>query len=317
MGQPHIPPTPPRTSLAGKTIIITGENAGMGFEAARQFLTLKSSNVIIGVRSETKGQEAVAALRANVEVKEVSPDATIRAFELDLDNYESGLAFSRKIKVEVKELGILLCNGRVNIMSYQKSKSGHERVMQALELLPLLQATAAIRGAPSRLTIVGSISQTMHTLTKNPLIDSETAFDHFDNQMTYSGLTRYCDSKLVVDAFVRTLSSHVSFSEVIINNPCPGSVSTGFDKHMPAWLKPLIFVYRKISARNIEEGSRTLVYATSVVGPETHGKFLEHNKISPGASFLDLDEGSDFSERLWANTVEEAAKFDDELKRYS
>lgn len=74
----------------------------------------------------------------------------------------------------------------------------------------------------------------MHTLTKNPVIDSETVFDHFDDQMTYSDLTRYCDSKLVVDAFVRTLSSHVSSSEVIINNPCPGSVSTDFGKHLPA-----------------------------------------------------------------------------------
>lgn len=39
--------------------------------------------------------------------------------------------------------------------------------------------------------------------------------------------------------------------------------------------------------------------------------------IRRGASFLDLDEGSDFSERLWADTVEEAAKFDHELKRYA
>lgn len=134
MGQPQIPPTPPGTSLAGKTIIITGGNAGMGFEAARQFLTLKTSTVIIAVRSKTKGQEAVSALRTDLEVKKVNPDATIRAFELDLDDYESGLAFARKVKAEVKELDILLCNGGVNIMSYQKSKSGHERVMQGTNL---------------------------------------------------------------------------------------------------------------------------------------------------------------------------------------
>ena len=111
MGQPQIPPTPPGTSLAGKTIIITGGNAGMGFEAARQFLTLKASTVIIAVRSKTKGEEAVSALRADLEVKKINPDATIRVFELDLDDYESGLAFARKVKAEVKELDVLLCNG--------------------------------------------------------------------------------------------------------------------------------------------------------------------------------------------------------------
>lgn len=134
MGQPQIPPTPPGTSLAGKTIIITGGNTGMGFEAARQFLILKASTVIITVRSKTKGQEAIAALKANLEMKKVNPDATIQAFELDLDNYESGLAFAKRVKAEVKELDILLCNGGVNIMNYQKSKSGHERVMQGTNL---------------------------------------------------------------------------------------------------------------------------------------------------------------------------------------
>jgi len=102
----------------------------MGFEAARQFLTLKASRVIVAVRSKAKGQEAVSALRANAEVKKANPDAIIEAFELDLDDYESGLRFAQKVKAEVKELDILLCNGGVNIMNYQKSKSGHERVMQ-------------------------------------------------------------------------------------------------------------------------------------------------------------------------------------------
>ncbi|OBT70470.1 hypothetical protein VE03_00271 [Pseudogymnoascus sp. 23342-1-I1] len=326
MGQPQIPPTPPGTSLAGKTIIITGGNAGMGFEAARQFLTLKASTVIIAVRSKTKGQEAVSALKADPEVKKVNPNATIQAFELDLDDYESGLAFSRKVKAEVKELDVLLCNGGVNIMSYQKSKSGHERVMQvncythfliALELLPLLQATAAIRGAPSHLTIVGSVAQTMHTLIKNPVQASETVFGHFDSQIHYSGLTRYCDSKLFVNAFVRTLSSHVSASEVIVNNVSPGNVATGFDKQLPAWLKPIMFVYRKVSARNVEEGSRTLVYATAVAGPETHGKLLHNNNIFQDPLFLDQAEGSDFSKKLWVETVEEASKFDHELEKYA
>lgn len=121
--------------------------------------------------------------------------------------------------------------------------------------------------------------QSLHTLAKNPVKASETVFGHFDNQTTYSGLARYCDSKLIANAFIRTLSSHVSSSEVIINNLCPGLVATGFGKQLPVWLKPIMFVYRKISARDVEEGSRTLVYAAAVAGPDTHGKFLQHNKI--------------------------------------
>ena len=137
MGQPRIPPTPAGTSLAGKTIIITGGNAGIGFEAARQFLNLGVSRIILACRSLLKGQAAVSALRADPFVKEANPSAKIEVFELDLDDYQSGLRFARKVKEEVQELDILLNNGGMVMLKYEKSKTGHERMMQG----EILEAT--------------------------------------------------------------------------------------------------------------------------------------------------------------------------------
>lgn len=130
MGQPTIPPPPANISVASKTIIITGGNSGLGFEAARQFLVLGAHRVILAVRSPSRGQEAVVALRADAEVQQANPDAIVEVFELDLDDYESGLRFAQKVKSEVKELDVLLNNAGVFLMQFQKSKSGHERVMQ-------------------------------------------------------------------------------------------------------------------------------------------------------------------------------------------
>lgn len=143
MGQPTIPPTPAGTDLTGKTIIITGGNAGMGYEAARQFLILHASRVILAVRSPSRGQEAVSSLKNDVSVKKANPDAVIDVFQLDLDDYQSGLDFANKVKQEVKELDILLNNGGVNVMKYQQSKSGHERVMQGKSLRLLCRYTTA------------------------------------------------------------------------------------------------------------------------------------------------------------------------------
>lgn len=151
----------------------------------------------------------------------------------------------------------------------------------ALELLPLLRSTAAQRGSPSHLTIVGSATQTMHTLGKKPLDATETVYGHFDDQRKYSGLTRYSDSKLTINAFCRELATRVPASEVIVNNPCPGLVATGFDKQLPGWLKPIMYIYRKTSARPVEQGGRALIYASYVAGSETHGKFLQHNEVDP------------------------------------
>jgi NAD(P)-dependent dehydrogenase (short-subunit alcohol dehydrogenase family) len=105
----------------------------MGFEATRQSLTLQASRVILAVRSKSKGQEAISALRADPSVKTANPKATIEAFDLDLDGHESGRRFAQKVKQEVKELDILLCNGGVNIMKYQTSRSGHESHARSVE----------------------------------------------------------------------------------------------------------------------------------------------------------------------------------------
>jgi NAD(P)-dependent dehydrogenase (short-subunit alcohol dehydrogenase family) len=133
--QARIPPTPAGTSLVGQTAIITGGNAGLGFETARQFLALQASRVIITVRSELKGQEAISALRADPAVKAANPSAKIEAFLLDLEDYQSGLRFAQKVKQEVSELSILLCNAGINILKYEVSKSGHEMVMQGKSLV--------------------------------------------------------------------------------------------------------------------------------------------------------------------------------------
>ncbi|KAI3325551.1 putative carbonyl reductase [Xylariaceae sp. AK1471] len=329
MGAPPIPPTPAGTDLTGKTAIVTGGNAGLGLEAARQYLTLKAARVIIAVRSPAKGKEAVAELKADPTVQKVNPNAVIEAFPLDLDDFQSGADFVRKVKSEVPELDILLNNGGTNVLKYHKSASGHERVMQvnvythfliSLGLLPLLISTAERRGAPTHLSFVGSSMQSSHSLIKKPLAPNESVLQHFDDQKTYNAMTRYQDSKFMVNVLVRGLKKVVGEEnpKVIVNHMCPGLVSTGFDKDLPVWLKPLMFMYRKVSARHVSEGARTLIYATAVEGPESHGKFLANNVISSNdVPFLDEAAGEAFTEKAWKELVAECSKFDPELSRYA
>ena len=56
------PPSDPLTTLTGKTVLITGANVGLGFEAAIKFAKLKASRLIFGVRSLQRGEEAKARL---------------------------------------------------------------------------------------------------------------------------------------------------------------------------------------------------------------------------------------------------------------
>lgn len=92
-------------------------------------------------------------------------------------------------------------------------------------------------------------------------------------------MTRYCDSKLTVNAYVRKLAQLIPASEVIINNLCPGVVKTGFDKTLPIYIRGVMYVYRQLTARDVDEGARTYIYAAVLAGPESHGKFIFNNEI--------------------------------------
>ncbi|KAL8726559.1 MAG: hypothetical protein Q9181_005996, partial [Wetmoreana brouardii] len=287
--QASIGPTPDGTTLAGKTVIVTGANSGLGLEAARQYLVLGATRLILAVRSTRKGEDAAKYLSSHPTVQNANPHAQIKVMQLDLDDINNVHAFAQKVCEELDALHLLLLNGGVNITNYQTSTTGHERVMQvnyhsnallALLLLSLLESTATLQAQPSRLTFVGSVGMAMHTLKKNPLAVDETVARRYDDKAKYAGFQRYSDSKLMVAAFTQELAQHVSSDKVIVNNVCPGMVATDLDQNLALWLKSFISIVKKLRARNVEVGARTYVWAINVVGKESHGCFIANNKIT-------------------------------------
>lgn len=149
----------------------------------------------------------------------------------------------------------------------------------SLELFPLLQSTATTRGLPTHITFTGSATQIkQNTLTKKPIPPEGTVLGHFDDEANFNKFFRYADTKTVVSAFVRRLGA-LAPDEVVVNNPCPGLVQTGLDKNLPFYLRLPMGLVRRYTGRTVAEGARTLVYASIIAGPDTNGKFLQHNKV--------------------------------------
>jgi hypothetical protein len=141
-----------------------------------------------------------------------------------------------------------------------------------LELLPLLRATATLRGAPSRVTFTGSITQVFQeTLTKQPIAPGESVLGHWDDPKHFSSLFRYADTKLCVSA-----------DEVIVNDFCPGLVrNKGLDRNLNLAMQIFMQCVRQLIGRNIPDAARALVYSAVVAGKETHGTFLNNNQVHP------------------------------------
>jgi NAD(P)-dependent dehydrogenase (short-subunit alcohol dehydrogenase family) len=73
--------------LSNKTIIVTGGNAGLGYEAAL-FFASRNATVIVGVRSVQRGEQAKS------KILELVPNASIHFFECDLSNSQSIESFA-------------------------------------------------------------------------------------------------------------------------------------------------------------------------------------------------------------------------------
>jgi NAD(P)-dependent dehydrogenase (short-subunit alcohol dehydrogenase family) len=104
----------------GRTVIITGANSGIGFEAARA-LAGKGAHVILTARSEAKGQRALNILRA------AHPQASLEMLLLDLADLHSVWEFSENFRQKHNQLDLLINNAGVMAIPYRETEDGFER----------------------------------------------------------------------------------------------------------------------------------------------------------------------------------------------
>ena len=52
-------PSVEHEDLSGKTVVITGANIGLGFEAAKHFAQMNPDRLILGCRSKERGEAAI------------------------------------------------------------------------------------------------------------------------------------------------------------------------------------------------------------------------------------------------------------------
>ncbi len=105
-------------NLSGKTIIVTGGNSGLGFEAVK-CLSAKGAETILTCRNTKKGESA------KEKILEEYPNAKINVRKLDLADLKSIHSFVMNFNEKFHKIDVLLNNA--GIMSpYNKTKDGFE-----------------------------------------------------------------------------------------------------------------------------------------------------------------------------------------------
>lgn len=107
--------TPERLgTLTGKTYVITGANAGAGFQAAR-ILLKKGAEVVMLNRSAEKSTAAIAELKA-----EFGAGAAVRFIHMDLSDLSSVRAAAQDLLASTPNIDALICNAAIAQLPTQK-----------------------------------------------------------------------------------------------------------------------------------------------------------------------------------------------------
>ena len=103
----------------GRTFIVTGANSGLGLATSRQ-LARRGAHVIMAVRNEAKGRQAIADLA------DAQPDASLELRRLDLADLDSVRAFADRIHADGVPVDVLVNNAGVMMPPRALSPQGHE-----------------------------------------------------------------------------------------------------------------------------------------------------------------------------------------------
>jgi NAD(P)-dependent dehydrogenase (short-subunit alcohol dehydrogenase family) len=274
----RVPAIPASTDLAGKKVLVTGANIGLGFEAVRHFLRLRPSLIIMAVRSVDKGEAAATLLRREF------PDARIEVWELDMESFRSVQAFAARVERELDRLHVAVLNAGLGKLKFERVDEGgcHEVTIQvnylatallSLLLLPKLRPTTS-SSESGRLSIVNS-GASLGLSLEDP--GDGRLLDSFDRPEKFDYFGQYGLSKLLVMMFVAKLAETINPKEVIVNCTDPGATKgTGFFRNVNSWIMGIaIRAFMGLIGRRTADASRIYLHSSLVLGEESHGSWTD------------------------------------------
>lgn len=270
----NLPLVATKEDCFGRTFIVTGANTGLGREAARHFVALGATKVILGCRSIDKGQAAKDDIEASTETT-----GTVEVWELDLSKYSSVKVFAKRAIDTLDRIDVLVENAAVALPHSEKSE-GHETpvtvnvlstFLLAALLLPKMSQTARRSNSLPHLTVVGSragfsMEQVWKGISNEPLVK----IDGLEPKMA-----TYPMSKIMAILAVRHVASLVPVSRtgVVINVVCPGLCVTELSRNAPEAFREQLAKQHAQHGRTAEDGSRTLLHG-AVAAKDSHGHLL-------------------------------------------
>jgi hypothetical protein len=282
--------------LSGRTVVVTGANSGLGFEATRAFARA-GAHVVLACRSRTRGTLAKQSITRE------TPDASLAVRTLDLASLSSVRRFAERFDAEA--LDLLVNNAGVMAIPRRTTEDGFETQFGVNHLghfaLTGLLLDRLVAGGGAR---VVTVSSAFHRR-------GEVDFDDLQHADSYGPWEAYAQSKLANLLFAYELQRRLDDADLPVTSVAahPGYAATNLQLRGPQMRDSpvrtaLNVLANRLFAQNAEMGALPILYAATApavsggdyVGPDSFRGLRGYPTVTESS---DRSRDPDLARDLW------------------
>lgn len=270
-------------SLAGKNILVTGCNSGLGLETMR-VLALRGAHVLGTARTEAKAREAGSSVTGST-----SP------FACELSEPSSVRACVESVKKSGVRLDAVICNAGIMALPKLEKLFGYEKQFFTNHIGHFMLVTGLLDALADEGRVV-MLSSSAHTMAPKEGIQ----FDNLSGDRGYKPWTAYGQSKLANLLMAKELGRRFAGTKKTANAVHPGVIQTNLGRSMPGFQQFVFGLVGPLVLKSVGQGAATETYvAVHPDAAKINGEyFADCNVAKPRA---DADDRA-LAEKLWSES---------------
>jgi NAD(P)-dependent dehydrogenase (short-subunit alcohol dehydrogenase family) len=250
-------------ALDGKRCIVTGANAGIGYEIASA-LARDQADVTLVCRNPSRGADAVDAIRG------ATGNPRVRLAVCDVGDFDAVRACCKTLSNGGSRIDVLVNNAGVWAPHRQLTAGGREQMLAINHLGPFLMTNLLLdRLAGARVITTSSMGHAMAHLD----------LDDLDAGRRWSAMRQYAATKLANILFTRELARRARDRGVVATCFHPGAVGSEFGQDDPGFMRFGMRLAKRF-LRTPAQGADTGIWlATAPEAASLSGQYLVDRRV--------------------------------------
>jgi WW domain-containing oxidoreductase len=265
--------------LRGRTVLVTGCNAGLGRETLR-VLAARGARVVATARTEDKARAACAG---------IAPHSL--PLECELSDPASVRACIAAVERDGACLDAIICNAGIMALPRLQQAHGHELQFFTNHIGHFLLVTGLLGRLAARGRVV-VLSSSAHRAAPATGIE----FDNLSGQRGYHPWAAYGQSKLANLLFAKELARRLAGTGQTANAVHPGVIRTELSRSMSVLVRLALSIGTPLFLKSVAQGAATQCYVATHPALTASGEFFADCNVAQPSR---LAQDAALAARLW------------------